>query len=81
MGAVGMGDVINLNRARKAAKKRDDKARAVANRALFGTSGAEREKLETERERARQMLDGHRRDDQGRDEHGRDGGAAPDGDR
>lgn len=65
-----MGDVINLNRARKAAKKRDDKARAAANRALFGASGAERAKLEAERARARQMLDGHKRD-----------GDSPDGDR
>jgi hypothetical protein len=57
-----MGDVVNLNRFRKAAKKRDDKAHAAAQRALHGTSGTERARLEAERERARQLLDGHKRD-------------------
>lgn len=57
-----MGDVVNLNRFRKVTKKRDDKARAAANRTLYGTSGADRAKLESERERARALLDGHKRE-------------------
>ena len=52
-----MGDVVNLNRFRKETKKRDDKARAAANRVLYGTSGAERARLESERERARDAVD------------------------
>jgi hypothetical protein len=55
-----MGDVVNLNRFRKAAKKRDDKARAAANRALYGTPADERDRLEAERARAGRDLDGHR---------------------
>lgn len=57
-----MGDVVNLNRFRKATRKREDQAQAVANRAFYGASGADRAKLESERERARLLLDGHRRD-------------------
>ena len=37
-----MGEVVNLNQARKIKARADDKARAAANRAAHGRSRAER---------------------------------------
>ena len=55
-----MGDVVNLRRARKVAKRRHDEQRAAANRLLHGRSKAER-KLGTARDtKARRDLDQHR---------------------
>lgn len=58
-----MGDVVNLNRARKARAKLDGKATAAANRAAHGRTRAEREAAERERERAARLLDGSKRED------------------
>jgi len=58
-----MGDVVNLNRARKARTKADAKTTAAANRAAHGRTRAEREAADMERERAARLLDGSKRED------------------
>lgn len=58
-----MADVVNLNRARKARAKVQDKATASANRAAHGLSKAEREKSRKIREQAERAIDGHKRED------------------
>lgn len=58
-----MGEIVNLNRARKARDKAADKAVAVANRAAHGRTKSEREKAEAERDRAARLLDGAKRED------------------
>ena len=58
-----MGDVVNLNRARKARDKAAGKASATANRAAHGRSKAERTAVETARARVERLLDGAKRED------------------
>ena len=58
-----MGEIVNLNRARKARDKAVDKAVAVANRAAHGRTKAQREAADTERDRAARLLDGAKRED------------------
>jgi hypothetical protein len=58
-----MGDVVNLNRARKQRTKADAGTTAAANRAAHGRTRAEREADERERERAARLLDGLKRED------------------
>lgn len=58
-----MGDVVNLNRARKARAKDELKTAAAANRAAHGRTRAEREAADRERERAARLLDGHKTED------------------
>ena len=58
-----MGDVVNLNRARKERARAAGKATAAANRAMHGRTKAERTKTEAERERAARLLDGAKRED------------------
>jgi hypothetical protein len=53
-----MGDVVNLRRARKQAKRQLDEQRAAANRLLHGRSKAERTRQARLDEKARQDLDG-----------------------
>ncbi len=57
-----MADILNLNKARKAKAKQEDKTQAAANRALHGMSKAEREAQRKEAERSRREIDGHKRD-------------------
>lgn len=57
-----MGDVVNLRQARKARKRSENEAAAVANRARFGESKAEKTKRSTEAERVAKLLDGARRE-------------------
>jgi hypothetical protein len=58
--SAGMGDIINLRRARKKAERQAAERNAASNRLLHGRSKAER-KLETLRDaEARRELDGHR---------------------
>jgi hypothetical protein len=57
-----MADILNLNKARKAKAKQQDKTQAAANRALHGMSKAEREAQRKEAERSRREIDGHKRD-------------------
>ncbi len=58
-----MGEVVNLNRARKQRAKADGKATASANRAAHGRTRAEREAADRERDRAARLLDGSKRED------------------
>ena len=58
-----MGDVVNLNRARKQRARADAKTAAAANRAAHGRTRAERVAADKERERAARLLDGSKRED------------------
>ncbi len=58
-----MGDVVNLNRWKKAREKREAASQAEANRAAHGRTGAEKKAGRTERERREALLDGARRED------------------
>jgi hypothetical protein len=53
-------EVVNLRRARKAARRDKAQAQAAENRTAFGLSGAERERLRAEKQRAAKNLDHHR---------------------
>ncbi|MCA3698933.1 DUF4169 family protein [Brevundimonas sp.] len=58
-----MGEVINLNRARKARDKAEAKANAASNRAAHGRTKAERKAADVERERVERLLDQSKRED------------------
>lgn len=58
-----MGEIVNLNRARKTRAKAEDKARAAANRVAHGRKKSERQIAAKERERASRLLDGQKLDD------------------
>jgi Domain of unknown function (DUF4169) len=58
-----VGEIVNLNRARKARDKAQAKRSAEVNRTTFGRSRAEREAADRAREKAEAALDGHRLDD------------------
>lgn len=55
-----MGEIINLNRARKARAKAEDKALAAVNRVAHGRSKAEKTLSALERERPEKQLDGQK---------------------
>ncbi|WP_374467811.1 DUF4169 family protein [Ferrovibrio sp.] len=57
-----MGDVVNLNKMRKARERGEAKERAAENRAKFGQSKAIREKQKKETVRAAKELDGKKLD-------------------
>jgi hypothetical protein len=57
-----MGEVINLRKARKQAKKRADAERAESNRIVHGRSKAEKNLEATRQELMRRQLDAHRID-------------------
>ncbi|WP_082467258.1 DUF4169 family protein [Sphingomonas sp. Leaf25] len=58
-----MGDVINLNHVRKARAAATKAATADANRAKFGRTKAEKQAEAQERERAKELLDGAKREE------------------
>lgn len=58
-----MGEIVNLNQARKDRAKAVRKATASANRAAHGRSKAERDRAEAERSRAARLLDGSKLED------------------
>jgi hypothetical protein len=58
-----MGDVVNLNRWKKARDKREAAEQAPANRVAHGRTGAEKTADRAERERRKTLLDGARRED------------------
>lgn len=58
-----MAEIVNLNKARKAAKKRGEAAEAAANRVKHGRTGAEKLNDRREEARRRTLLDGAKRDD------------------
>jgi len=53
-----MGDLVNLNKARKAKGKLDKRVAAEANRAKFGRTKAEKDRDKAEAQRAARLLDG-----------------------
>ena len=58
-----MGDVVNLKRFKKRAERNQSARQADANRAKFGRSKSERVLEQQRTDRARDLLDQHRRDD------------------
>ncbi|MDP9103932.1 MAG: DUF4169 family protein [Pseudomonadota bacterium] len=56
------GDVVNLNKARKARDKADAAVKAKANRAKFGQTTAERFKAKLDATKAKRALDGKLRE-------------------
>ena len=58
-----MGDLINLNKARKARAKVEAEKKAADNRAKFGMTKAEKTKIADEKARLARHVDGHKRDD------------------
>lgn len=59
---MGMGEVVNLKRARKAKARAAADADAAANRVAHGRSKAERNQARAEKAAADRKLDGHKRD-------------------
>ena len=57
-----MGEVVNLNEARKARDKAEARRAAEANRLTFGRTKAERQTTQKERDRDTANLDGHKLD-------------------
>ncbi|WP_203072643.1 DUF4169 family protein [Falsiroseomonas ponticola] len=57
-----MAEIVNLNKARKAARKREEAAEAAANRVKHGRTGAEKLNDRREEARRRALLDGAKRD-------------------
>ena len=57
-----MGDLVNLNKFRKARQGRDEKRAAAANRGKYGRSKAELVEIRTDRDRAARELEGKRID-------------------
>ena len=58
-----MAEIVNLRQARKARARRDEQAKADANRAQHGRSKAEKDQARAERDRLDKQLDGARRED------------------
>ena len=57
------GDVISLNKARKALQRKAAKAQAAENRIKFGQTKTEREKQQKEAARIARELEGKKRED------------------
>jgi hypothetical protein len=57
-----MGEIVNLRKVRKQAKKREDAERAAANRIIHGRSKAERTLQEARTAKIQRRLEGHRLD-------------------
>jgi hypothetical protein len=58
-----MGEIINLNRARKARDKAEARATAAANRAAHGRTKGEKSATDIERARIQRLLDQSKRED------------------
>ena len=58
-----MGEVVNLNRARKERAKAARKVEAAANRAAHGQTKGARASADKERTQAERLLDGAKRED------------------
>ncbi len=58
-----MGDVINLNRFRKARTRADQAQEADANRAKFGRTVADKARDEADAARRKALLDGAKREE------------------
>lgn len=57
-----MGEIVNLNRVRKAKAKTDREKQAAENRVKFGQTKAEKQKRQAEEVAARRQIDGHKLD-------------------
>lgn len=57
-----MGEIVNLRRARKEARKLEEAERAAANRITHGRTKAERTLEATRAETTRRLLDAHKID-------------------
>jgi Domain of unknown function (DUF4169) len=57
-----MGEIVNLRKARKQARKLQEAERAAANRITHGRTKAERTLEATRAEKARRLLDAHKID-------------------
>jgi len=57
-----MGEIVNLNRARKTRVKAKDRAQAAANRVVHGRTKADKALTALERHRADKLLDGQKLD-------------------
>jgi hypothetical protein len=57
-----MGEIVNLRKVRKQAKKREDAERAAANRIVHGRSKAERTLQQARTAKIQRHLEGHRLD-------------------
>ena len=57
-----MAEVVNLNRARKARARAEDKAQAAQNRVAHGRTKAERTAAEAAAAAEARRLDGHKRE-------------------
>jgi hypothetical protein len=60
-----LGDLVTLNRFRKRSEREQEARLAAGNRARFGRSKAERDAADRRAQRANQVLDQHRIDDEG----------------
>ncbi len=58
-----MAEIVNLNQARKAKGRADDKAQATANDAAHGRTKAEKSATKVEKERRAALLDGAKREE------------------
>lgn len=58
-----MGEIVNLNKARKARDKVEAKRAAETNRTAFGRTKVERQTTQVERDRNAARLDGHKLDE------------------
>ncbi len=58
-----MTEIVNFNKARKAAQKTHAKAEAAANRAKFGRTKGEKQAQALERDKVVKLLDGAKRED------------------
>ncbi|MFC5374619.1 DUF4169 family protein [Brevundimonas faecalis] len=58
-----MGEVVNLNKARKARDKAAARRTAEANRLTFGRTKSERQATQKEQDRDTARLDGHKLDE------------------
>lgn len=61
--AARMAEIINLNRFRKAAARQEARTKADANAAKFGRTKAQKQLEEAQAQKARDLLDGAKRDD------------------
>jgi hypothetical protein len=63
----GLGEIVNLRRARKQRRRDQDDAAASANRLAHGVGKAAKREARAERERSERTLEGHRREPSGED--------------
>lgn len=57
-----MGEIVNLNKARKARAKAEAEKKATDNRAKFGMTKAEKHTIADAKARLERHLEGHKRD-------------------